>query len=328
MMIDANLPGLQVGLELQTITKLLRPLWRTEPGIQPVVMGARMLEHKPGLRALIQYDVALGNGCSCTVLAKLYSNPEQAAQVARATQWLWDHTFFRGQLLGMPRPLGLISALAMLVYIPAEGQFLDEVLASDEAVEAMGLTGAWLSHLHRQSMPLEKRFQIDNELGNLQLWAALVNQTYPETAEATAPLLRHLQACAPVLRFETQTPIHKDFHYRHVLVHRGVKVIDFDEIRLGDPTFDLAHFCANLHLLSYRRYGRPNHYDRLQQVFLDAYTRRTRWVRDERFPYFYVYTCLKIAKQLCTMRGPQPRPEGEERRGQVRMLLEQGLEVL
>ena len=26
------------------------------------------------------------------------------------------------------------------------------------------------------------------------------------------------------------------------------------------------------------------------------------------FNYFYGYTCLKIAKQLCTMRGPLPRP--------------------
>src|SRR5437764_2916333 len=47
-----------------------------------------------------------------------------------------------------------------------------------------------------------------------------------------------------------------------------------------------------------------------------------------RFNYFYGYTCLKIAKQLCTMRGPLPRPEGAEQHREVSLILEQGLRVL
>ena len=59
------------------------------------------------------------------------------------------------------------------------------------------------------------------------------------------------------MAFETQSPIHKDFHYGHIVVDGGLKVIDFDEMRLGDPNFDLAHFCANLHLLAYRLNNSP-----------------------------------------------------------------------
>ena len=36
-------------------------------------------------------------------------------------------------------------------------------------------------------------------------------------------------------------PIHKDLHPGHVLVGDDVYVIDLDEARNGDPTFDVAH---------------------------------------------------------------------------------------
>ena len=104
-----------------------------------------------------------------------------------------------------------------------------------------------------------------------------------------------------------------------------MNVIDLDELRLGDPNFDLGHFCANLDLLAYRE---KKSLAALQRRFLDTYAGYTNWVRDERFVYFYVYSCIKIAKQLCTMRGPCPRPEGAEQRRQVRMILEKGLAAM
>ena len=41
--------------------------------------------------------------------------------------------------------------------------------------------------------------------------------------------------------------------------------------------------------------------------------------------WFAAYTCLKIAKQLCTTRGVRPRPDGDEQRRQVAVMLAQGL---
>ena len=39
---------------------------------------------------------------------------------------------------------------------------------------------------------------------------------------------------------------------------------------------------------------------------------------------FYAYTCLKIAKQLCTVAGVLPRPHGEEEHRQAAAMLEEG----
>ncbi len=108
-------------------------------------------------------------------------------------------------------------------------------------------------------------------------------------------------------------------------------MIDFDELRLGDPNFDLAHFCANLHLLAYRQSGSPHHLCALEQRFLTAYARPTGWNwtnHGSRFNYFYVYTCLKLARQLCLGFGPSPVPTGEERQRQVQMILRQARGVM
>jgi aminoglycoside phosphotransferase (APT) family kinase protein len=178
---------------------------------------------------------------------------------------------------------------------------------------------------------VDKQFQLAGELTNLAAWAALVSQTYPELATLAQQSLDYLQQQAPGLPLATQTPIHKDFHYRHVLVGHGVKVIDFDELRLGDPNFDLAHFCANLRLLSYRQHGSPYHLRNLEQQFLDAYARYTGWTLTHhlaQFTYFYVYTCLKLARQLCLGFGPSPIPGGNERQRQVQMILSQGMAAI
>jgi hypothetical protein len=91
-------------------------------------------------------------------------------------------------------------------------------------------------------------------------------------------------------------------------------VIDFDEVRLGDPNLDLAHFCANFYLLAYRKNSLPAQFARLQHRFLETYALHSGWSLDERFVFFYAYSCLKLAKQLCKKRGPRPFPEGEEQR--------------
>jgi hypothetical protein len=99
-------------------------------------------------------------------------------------------------------------------------------------------------------------------------------------------------------------------------------------MRLGDANFDLAHFCAYLTLLVYRKSRSLEAYSDLESAFLGAYAERTGWVPDERFIYFYVYSCLKIASQLCAGSGLHPRPRGQERRDQVRCILKQGLAAL
>ena len=150
----------------------------------------------------------------------------------------------------------------------------------------------------------------------------------PDQAGAADRITRRLSELSPELGAETGRPIHKDFHHQHVFVAERASVIDFDEVCLGDPNFDLGHFCAYLALLSCRVPARVATLARRRDEFLTSYDRRAGWRRDGRLAAFYAYTCLKIAKQLCTAAGVLPRPHGEEEHRQTAAMLQEGLAAL
>jgi hypothetical protein len=325
-----GLPILQVAVDVAKMNGHLGPMLQplAQPGYTPSVTYAKLLAYKQGNRGLIQYEVAGTSSRGGLVLGKLYPDVSQAARVYTVMRSLWDDVFHGSGEVSIPQPLGYVPELSMLVYVPAEGQFLDQVILGGDALRYMNLAAVWLGTLHRAYLPLERHFQIAVELVNLQAWAALIGHHYPQEAEAATAISRHLQDSAGALELALDVPMHKDFHYGHIIADRGLKIIDFDEMRLGDPNFDLAHFCANLHLLAYRKTGVPAAFSAHQSVFLKAYARHTGWTPNRCFVFFYAYTCLKIAKQLCTRRGLRPRPDGEECDRQVRLMLEQGQEAL
>ena len=93
-------------------------------------------------------------------------------------------------------------------------------------------------------------------------------------------------------------PIHKDFHAGHVLVGASTPASSiFDEARMGDPAFDVAHFCT---YLEPARSGRT-----LRRAGSSTRTPRpSGWVDEGSLAPFRAYTCLKIAKQAVAGSGP------------------------
>jgi hypothetical protein len=325
---STQLPILEVALNAEHMSAQLGPLLQplARAGVTPQVSYAKLLAYQQGNRGLIQYEVTgIGGSDPSLVFGKLFPQLDRAERTLSIMDMLWTNVFAGQRQVGVPQPLGCLPELSMLVYVPAEGLFLNEVIAGERALSAMELAGTWLGVLHRHRLPLDRTLHMTTEVANLQGWATLVGQKYPEEASSANHIAEYLQQRAADLPFESDVPIHKDFHYGHIVIDNGLKIIDLDEMRLGDPNFDLAHFCANLHLLSYRNENELYKFSALQRAFLSAYARETGWVTNERFVYFYAYTCLKIAKQLCTLRGLRPRPEGEEQLRQVHLMLEQGL---
>lgn len=322
---DTSLTTIEWALDPEEMTGHLIPLLP----FSACITAARLHDFKPGQRCLVQYAVTdRKSGARYTIFSKLYADPIRGGRVYQTMKSL-DMTFASIPGLRVPRPLGWIPELAMLVYMPADGQSLDKTLASGRGTDDLGRAGEWLAALHRQRLTLDKQFQLERELADVQTWATLVGETFPDQARTATQITDCLRVSAETLPFTVDVPIHKDFHYGHVIVNDqdGLAVIDFDEARLGDPNLDLAHFSANLYLLALRQNRLPEFLS-FERRFLDSYARTTGWTADGRFTFFFGYTAIKIAKQLCLHRGPLPRPEGERRQDQVRLILSQGCTAL
>jgi aminoglycoside phosphotransferase (APT) family kinase protein len=307
------------ALDIADMTARLRPLLDRPGGNRsPQVIRAELLSQKLG-RWAIGYGATEGEP---EVIGKMFKDPVLGRRSHQTMQWLWDHEF------AVPRPLGFLPELSMLVYQPVPGRPLGNGLFDDRAAADMDLAAAWLAALHRSTLPLDRSFDVGNELKNLRIWAAVVGERHPDHAGAAERISKRLEELASELGAETGRPIHKDFHHEHVFVADRAHVIDLDEARLGDPTFDVAHFCAYLQLLGCRVPAMALTLGRRRDEFIAAYRCRSECDLGERYGVFYAYTCLKIAKQLCMHSGMAPRPNGEEEHCQTAAMLREGLAAL
>ncbi|NJO83783.1 MAG: FHA domain-containing protein [Blastochloris sp.] len=330
-LLKTRLPMLQIALDIQQMTEYLAPLLRPLASDEstPVVTYAKVLDYTQGEGGKVEYTVTgINGGATCTVIGRLYSAAGDVVRRRRTMQTLWGEVFARTPYLNVPQPLGVILDLPMLCYVQPDGQLLSEAIIQEHVTRWMEQLGAWLGILHRQRLSTDRPFQIQAELANVQAWAHLVEHTWPAGAEAATRIAGYLHGRAGALTFATDVPIHGDFHYGHVLVNGGVRVVESDTLYGGDPHVDLAHFCAYLRLLVYRRNMLRPPVMALQSAFLRTYTQQTGWSPNERFAYFFAYTCLKIAKQLCSRRGIPPHPDGDEQRRQVLLILQHGLSAL
>ncbi len=326
-----GLPILQIALNPGVMTRNLEPILNAGNGASGhrKVAHANLVAYKQGNRGLIRYDLSGGAGSGEVVLGKLFPDPGRAARVEEIMRWLWEEVFSDNDSLTVPQPLGCVPELAMLLFRPLPGQPLDSALSQGGGAnkELIQLCARWLAALHRSSTALDRRFNLEVEAVNLEAWAALIAHRYKDFAPASQALFRALRERTMGLRLEANAPIHKDFHYQHVFVNGTLGVIDFDEIRWGDQNCDVAHFCAHLNLLSCRARGAEG-FEGLEDLFRSSYAEYSGWSHDERFDFFFAYTCLKIAKQLVTTRGIRPRPEGAELKRQLSAVLDDGIAAL
>jgi aminoglycoside phosphotransferase (APT) family kinase protein len=326
------LPAVRTALDPKTMTPLLCPLLasREVVGAEARIIRAVLLAQKPAHRAVVRYDVVDGaeEECSTVIYGKVYGELPRAVRSLEAQHRLWSEVFTDPRRFGVPEPLGYVSSPPLLVYRPVRGVSLDRLIASPEVLPALESTARWLAQLHSSRVVLERRFDLEAECQSLASWPAVIGRHHDDLAEHAGRLCQRLRQQARTDRLGLHTPIHHDLHYQHVVVDEGLEglhVLDLDEMRMGDPNFDLGHFCAYLDLLALRSAPGMAWAVDLRSAFLRTYAALTGWAPDERLAWSYWYGCLKIARQLSTGRGPHPRPRGQEQHRQARGMLLRGL---
>ena len=205
---------------------------------------------------------------------------------------------FNGGEYRVPSPIGLAGEHRLLFYRADDGRLLDSLLDGPAGAEGVRSAAEWLAQLHASELRLPRRLSLARELESTRQWTALISKEHPEAAERADVLTSRWAAAAKsaaIDAVDAVVPLHKDFHAGHVLVGDHTCVIDFDEARMGDPAFDVAHFCTYLDQLG------ASH---LVEWFLDSYSAASGWVDKGSLAPFRAYTCLKIAKQAVAGSGP------------------------
>lgn len=289
------------------------------PALRPPagrIVTAAVLAHKPGVRTTTALEVAAEDGGRRTIVAKRFADRGRARRLFDALTDLRSDLDAAGADGSVPRPLALSGADSVVFYEAARGRFLDEATA---APGTFARCARALADVHACSPSLDRTFDPCHEARKVAGWAEEVGAALPSFGPRARRAALAYGASSRRIGLDTDVPVHKDLHHRHVVVGERTSFLDLDEVRWGDRAFDLAHMCTYAHLLAVRGEGAPA--PEVEAEILSAYAAATGWAHDDRYALFCLYTCLKIAWHLATGRGLPPRPEGAEAGRQLAAVL-------
>lgn len=282
---------------------------------------AETMSVTPGRRTVVRYRVhGLRDEEPLMVVGKAFTQPARARLLHAHLEMLHGGPLGEGRLR-VPEPLGMPPGQRLVFYRHCDGRPLSEFSDPVRTEDGVRSAAQWLARLHCSGVALAREFSLAREGETTSSWAALVGNAYPDLAGAARALACGWVAAARVSSVGPKVPIHKDFHAGHVLVGNEISVVDLDEARLGDPAFDLAHFCV---------YLRTTHGDEpgLAGAFLGEYSRATGWRDAGSYRPYCAYTWLKIARQQTTGSGPFRTLPAPMRRTAVEEALDEGARCL
>jgi thiamine kinase-like enzyme len=256
----------QAQTQLQTIVPHLRE-----------VTAATLIRHKPGRRALIEYQLDTSNG-PLTLLGKIR---------AKGTDWhsykiqqaLWNQGWAANSPDGfsVPEPLGVIPDWNMGLQRKVPGIPATDVLPTDAGTSLASRIAALAHKLHHTPIPTPKTHTLTDELRILHDRLPLVADQHPQLRSRLTILLNTCDTLSAPLLPCSPAPlstslIHRDFYPDQVLVDRDrLWLVDLDLCCQGDPALDIGNFIAHITEQSLRKTGDPATMDAQASAFREAY---------------------------------------------------------
>jgi hypothetical protein len=300
---DEALPTLALALSPSAVKSAFKrglPRLSGEDG-QTVVKSVHLIRHKPGKRAVIQYDVRVErNGVRAgkailigKIRARRFGN-----EGFRLQELFWNAGFQRESADGIsvPEPIGVLPEFRMWLQRKVRGTVASEAFRSGAGPELAKRIAGAIHKLHRANVPAERSHTMADELRILHECFSKVLKVHPEWKARIGRIRAacdRLGACVPEPR---PCGIHRDFYPAQVIVDgEHLYLIDFDLYCLGDPALDVGNFIGHMMEESLRIHGKATVLREAKQSLEDSFVGLTgEFVR----PAVHAYTTLTLARHI------------------------------
>jgi aminoglycoside phosphotransferase (APT) family kinase protein len=200
---------------------------------------------------------------------------------------------FGGPPFAVPRPLAYVPEVNALFLEEVAGRRLRDAVSEDETLT--GRAGAWLATFHGSGFANERARDPETQRASITRWTEEV----PRLRSVARELDRALASVPTVVE-----AVHYDYSPTNVLLQENgaTFAVDFDEVGMGDPAFDVAHMDAHLGLLSFRRFGTPGRLAAARDAFVCGYARIA--PVPERRPALVAFAWFKLAYVAAVLASP------------------------
>jgi glycosyltransferase involved in cell wall biosynthesis len=253
---DSALPALAAALDFETARhELKRRLPRLSGNGKLKLKALRLTRHKPGRRAVVEYDVRVD--CpdaplkGVTLLGKLRAR-RSGNEGFRQLDSFWRAGFDAesADKISVPEPIGVISAFQMWFQRKVAGQTAEKAFSEISGTERVALArrvAEAIHKVHRSGVPTDKQHTMADEMRILRECFDKVAKFCPDWAGRLAALMVACEKLGASVPLPRPCGIHRDFYPAQVLVDGSrLWLIDFDLYCLGDPGLDAGNFIGHV----------------------------------------------------------------------------------
>jgi hypothetical protein len=299
---DPSMPNLPEANDPARMASVLFGL--EQPEALPRAAGRIEIErvrYLPEVGAILRYNIDL-DGAPMTIFGKVQPG-RRGLRTTRIVEGLWQAAARYPGYLNLPRPLGYIEDLGMLIEEGIRGKPLDSKRTSSEWDLLPEAAADALAVIHEARVPCDEAITIDAELARLDKVAEKMMYVHPEGHFLLKDLITHMRDRVQKTSEEELLPTHGDLKYDQFMLHNEtLTLLDFDYYATAETSYDLGKFCA------YLLPSRPRNW----KDSMAAEEARLRFIRRYRelrpsatLQRFQVYEALQFALRAMSAMGMQ-----------------------
>lgn len=288
---DVVLEGVGDAVRAATALPLISEALPPEKGSWEA-LTARLLTYKPTRRLTVKYRLHRSSGRGTTVFGKCFPPGVDGAMVT-TTLALNEAAQRKGlETLRLPRLAGRVREWNMLLWKRQSGVSVYDLLGSEQASEAVWLSGRCLAELQTSSVAWQRIHDRFREVGTLRSWVRAVATADLVRGGSLYRTLQQLTDWQP--RAGTVVPSHRDFYDKQLLIDgRQGSLLDLETSSRAEPELDIANFLAHLKLRALQ--GRRLDTEGLERGFLDGYLGRQNRPSRARLDWYLASSLLRLA---------------------------------
>jgi len=273
-MLDPGLPQLERALDQGAMTWLLRRYAAPALGsTRLVVERIRLVRHKPGRRALVEYRVRLDQERPAALLGKVRARGADG-RTFHLHQRLEAAGYRQGAAVFVPGAVALVPEAGLWLQHRVHGASLGPRLGTRAGPAAAAQVAGALARLQQMEVRPDRVHGAADELQVLQRELTLLGDARPELRSRLGRLLAVAETLTEPLD-TLRVPVHRDFYQDQLLLlGEATCLLDLDLCSLGHPALDAGNFTAHLIELGLRRHNDPQAFRAERRAFEAAWLAR------------------------------------------------------
>lgn len=291
------MPSLALALDAAVAEPLLRRAIETWlPRTSSVKLErVRLARHKPGRRALIEYELTINGDERLTLLGKIRAkgiDHKTPKLMADLTHKEFDAESSDG--ISVPEVVGEIPELQLWLQRKVPGVPATNWLAGADGIAMAERIAAAAHKLHRAGVPAARRHTVDDELRILEERFEALGQERPEWNFRLERLLALCRERSEPLRSRPTCGVHRDFYPAQVLANdERLWILDFDLYCESDPALDIGNFLGHITEQSLRETGNSAAMKAVEEALVAAYVSRAKGFEHYAIATFHTLTLAR-----------------------------------